>query len=384
MIRILSALLVFFISTTVFAQTEPAPVPAPSPTPVATPEPTPAPIVEAPAQLSEPVPGLAIPSVKPSFALDVLAALPTENAVPAQERFRFRTLDIGARIDFDERSHAVIDVGGRDSNGTMTFRLREGYVQAAVDSWSVLAGSFFLGFGLLNRIPSTDWPFTSAPLSQSEFFSEERAYDSGAELTWRANDRVAVALGVTNGYWYGTAPITGGDKPLTPTHYARPSLVVPVGDGRIEFAFDYLSRVDVTGERMRLGGFEAAFTRGPVTDPTWTTWLEVNHRYNLPSGLPLEEKLGGYLFNQAKIDRSWSAGVRLDALTITSLTNTSGQNRANLQAAVVPVATYRLTPATELKTSYTYLRETRDGDSTRGEQRIEFVFTARSSGRPSP
>lgn len=368
-----------FLVSTVFCSVTLAQTASPTPSPTATPvaiavaPPSPTPT---PAEASSTELGFELPLVTPWIAFDVFAVLPTENAVPMQERFRFRTLDFGAKLDFHPNVRAVIDVGGRDSTGDFALRLREGYVE--VDhSWSELrAGTFFLNFGLLNRTPRPKWPFPSAPLSHTEFFADERSYDSGVEWTYRPSDRIALELGLTNGYWYGTAPTTGGDKPLTPTHYVRPTLMIPVADGSVSVALDYLSRVDFSGERTRLAGLEAEFSRGDAENPLWLTWLEIHHRYRQPSGLALEEKVGGYLYNQARIARRWSAGLRLDALTIPTLTAANGEHRNNLQAEVVPVVTYRLTDSTQVKTSYTYMRETRDGDTTRSEQRFELQFSA--------
>ncbi|MES2964079.1 MAG: hypothetical protein V4760_09335 [Bdellovibrionota bacterium] len=356
------------------AVSTPTPTPSPSPGTVSTPvsSPLPGPVVET---SLEPL-GFELPSITPWIAFDVLAVAPTENAVPSQEKFRFRTLDLGARFDFDSDVHAVVTVGGRDSLGEISLRLREGFV-AVTRSWSEFrAGHFFLNVGLLNGTPRARWPFPTAPLSHTEFFADERAYDSGGELTLKVTDRLSLGIGLTNGYWYGSAPTTGGDKPLSPTHYVRPTLAIPIGDGSAIVAVDYLSRVDFTGERTRLSGLEVAFSRGSAENPTWMTWIEVHHRYRQPSGLALEEKLGGYVYNQARIDRRWSAGLRLDALTIPTLTAANGQHRNNLQAEFVPVVTYRLTDATQLKTSYTYMRETRDGDTPRSEQRFELQFSA--------
>lgn len=364
------------ISSFAFATTPvtPSPTPEPSPTPL------PAPVTTAPETTGPETPSL---SVTPWVTLDLLATLPTENVNPSRERFRFRTLELGARFDLDPRLFAVVNVGGRDSNGTLAMKLREGYVATVSDAWSFRAGIFFLNVGLLNRMPQETWPFPSAPLSQADFFDDERAYDSGVEAGYRPSDRFELGLGVTNGYWYGSAPTSGGDKPSTPTHYVRPAFVIPTGDGRVNVAIDYLSRVDFYGERLRIGGLEVTFERGSAENPTWLTLLEVNHKYRLPSGLALEEKLGGYLHNQARIDEKWSAGVRLDALTIPTLTSASGGHRDNLQAAIVPVAIYRLSKDASLKSAYTYLRETRDGDTTRSEQRFELQFAARFDWLPT-
>lgn len=367
------------LTMTPLAVAEVGPSTSPTPAASATSSPELESVAETPSNLEAP---FSLLSVKPWVALDVIGSFPTENANPTRERFRFRTLDAGARFDFDSGLFAVVDIGGRDSNGILSLRMREGFVAATHPTTDLRVGLFFLNLGLLNRLPQDKWPFPSAPLSQLEFFDDERAYDSGVEWTYHPTDRIDLGLGLTSGYWYGAAPLTGGDKPLTPTHYVRPALKIPVGDGWLDLAVDYVSRVDVTGERMRIGGFEAAFSRGPADDPSWLTMFEVNHKYRQPPSLALEEKLGGYLYNQARIDRRWSAGVRLDALTVPTLTAAAGGHRANLQAAIVPVATYRLTSSTALKSAYTYMRETRDGDNDRSEQRFELQFTARFDSFP--
>ena len=327
---------------------------------------------------------LTLPAFKPWLAVDVYAPLPTENAPPEAERFKVRTLDVGTNFEFNSGLSAVVDIGGRDDRSSLAVALREGYVLAKLGSLraDLRAGRFFLNIGALNRLPVTQWPFPGTPISRTTFFAEERAADSGAELTahFLDLDQLNLTVGLTNGYWYGTQPITGGDKPLTPTHYLRPNTQLAIGDGRLDLGFDYLSRVDSTGERTRISGVDLTFHRGAQAQPIWLTMLEANHRFRLPAGLPIEEIVGGFLYNQARVNDRFSAGLRLDAITNMSLTNSSGSKRDNLRAAFVPVLAYRLAPNADLRGSYTYVRETLDGNTTRSEQRFEVQFAAQFSG----
>jgi len=302
--------------------------------------------------------------------------IPFENATTDGDRLRLRSAEFTVQSDFDDRSPALngkLTLGAEDSTGDLIFNIREGFLSAELlKGLSLRAGKFYLPVGLLNQTRRSAWPFLSAPRALSLFFTENGVVDTGADLAY-VTSHFAIRAGATNGFRYDSSVQNGGTKPKTPTHFVRPELSFNVGASVLTLAANYLGRVDDAGDVLHIAGLDGSISALEETPDSWDAQFEFYHRYQNPlsQNLPIVEDVGGYLFAEKGLGRSSLAGLRFDLYKIPSLTDTSGANRKNLTWALSPVFTYRGRDHLRFQAEYTYLKETRDGDSARVEQVFE-------------
>jgi hypothetical protein len=300
--------------------------------------------------------------------------VPIENAIPDGDRLRIRSVELTAQSSFDDLApglFAKLTLGGEDTSGDLTLNIREGFIGLSSGGFTARAGKFFLPVGILNQTRRSAWEIISAPRPIALFFAEAGVVDTGVDLAY-ANDTFEMRAGVTNGYRYDSAVLNTGTKPMTPTHFARPSFTFHSGNSRIAIAADYVGRVSDDGTSMRVAGVDAALMPTAADLWAWQGQLEAYHRYVKPTSIALSEELGGYLLVEKGLGASSLLGLRFDAYKIPSLKFASGDERKNMTLAVSPVYTYRARDHVKMQLAYTYLKETRDGDTARAEQSFEF------------
>jgi hypothetical protein len=313
---------------------------------------------------------------------ELYAPFPTENPTIDGNRMRIRSVELTAQSSFDDvlpGLHGKLTAGADDVAGDLVFNIREGYVVASdlgVDGLDFRAGKFYLPIGLLNQERRSSWNFPSAPRAIALFFTDNGLVDTGLDLLYHTG-RFQIRAGASNGYRFDSSIQNGGTRPLTPTHFVRPEVVFHLGESDLSIAGNYLSRIDNQGEILRISGVDVSLTPAKDDSASWRGQMELFHRYQNPQqGLALVEDVGGYIFAGKKCAQKLSGGVRLDVYKIPSLTDQSGANRKNLTLALTPVVTYEPRGHARLQGSYTYLKETRDGNTDRAEQMFEIRFIA--------
>lgn len=304
--------------------------------------------------------------------------VPVENATTDGDRLRIRSVELTTQADFDDWSPALfgkLTVGAEDSSGDLIFNIREGFVTAELlKGLDLRVGKFYLPIGILNQSRRSAWSFISAPRALSLFFTENGVVDTGLDFTYSPSEHFALRVGASNGFRYDSSIQNGGTKPQTPTHFVRPEFAFNIGSSALTVAVDYLGRVDEVGDTLHVAGLDASLAPIDESPYAWDGQFEFYHRYQNPAseGLAIVEDIGGYLFAEKGIGEKTLAGLRVDAYKIPSLTDVNGANRKNMTWAASPVFTYRGRDHLRLQAEYTYLKETRDGDSTRVEQIFEF------------
>ncbi|CAN5521363.1 hypothetical protein BH10BDE1_BH10BDE1_14630 [soil metagenome] len=314
-------------------------------------------------------------------AVDVVTDFGIENPPADSGRLRIRSFEFGASSLIDAMWSAKVNIGGHDNSGTLDLEIQEAFVSSEqlIPNTEIKAGRFYLGLGVLNRMHSYDWGFTSPPKSQFTFFAAEPVADSGLEFTHRFGGAVPIELtaGLTNGWSYQHVS-TPGRRPQVATHYLHPTAIFSFGDGRtLSTGLNYLGRTDADSVLTRLVGLDLTYKSLRGLFVQTIVQSEVYHRIQSSSTLPLAEDVGGYVWCQTSVgDGRWSVGGRLDAFTTLSLRNVSGDKRQNLDYGMTPTLSFQSSPASTLRASYSYLVESRDGDNTRAEQRVEIQLVA--------
>lgn len=323
-------------------------------------------------------------------ALDLVNDLGIENPPVDSGRLRVRSFEIAAFAPVDTLFDALVNVAGHDEAGTIEIELHEAYITSTrlIPRTRLKAGQFFLGVGRLNQFHSHDWPFTSAPLVQSLFFSDEAVTDTGFEVGHLIDTAVPidVVAGVTNGWNYGHSH-TSGRRPLAATHYLHPSFFFDFGENRgLLIGLNYIGRTDADSVQMRITGIDITYKNKGTSGKILETLVqgEFYHRLRSSSSIPAEEDLGGYLFGQTSLgDEGWFAGLRADAYTNLTLTSGNGERRSNLNFALVPVVSYKASEFSTFRVSYTFAQETRQDDPTRNEQKVELQLVTLLGSHPA-
>lgn len=340
--------------------------------------------------------GNVLANLQTSAALDLYAPFPMQNAGSDSERLRVRSAELLFFGPIDHLFDSTLSIAGHDENGEFELSLHEGYIGSTklIPNARFRVGKFFLGVGRLNQFHQHDWPFISPPKSHAMFFAEtavdaaanEGAADTGAEFSYLlpTDFYLDITAGITNGYCYGHCHTNGGDRPLAPVHYLRPVMFFNLANGSgMQTGFNYLARTESDGKHVRIAGIDLTYKKrqGRILD--WLIQSEFYHRFTRPNGLPNVEEIGGYLYSEHGINEQWSAGLRLDAFTTPSLTFTTGDRRKNFDYGVVPVLTYKVSEFSTVRASYTFLNETREGDSNRPVQKIELQLISFLGAHPA-
>jgi len=219
-------------------------------------------------------------------------------------------------------------------------------------------GQFFLGFGRLNQFHRHDWPFTTAPKVQSEFFADEAAKDTGIEYSWLTPlpFYLDLTIGITNGWVFGEAD-TLGTKPYFPTHYLRALTYFDLpGKGGLQTGLNYVGRKDDQGKSFTYLGLDATAKWREAKVIHFLVQSEFWLRLERPrDGLDVDT-LGFYLYPEYCLGDGWFAGLRFDYLTVTKQPG----RVSNFQAALLPQITWRPSEFTTVRLGYTYRAQYED------------------------
>ncbi|MBK7892639.1 MAG: hypothetical protein IPJ84_17870 [Bdellovibrionales bacterium] len=323
-------------------------------------------------------------------ALDLASELGIENPTPDGGRLKVRSFEVAVSGPVDPLFDALINIAGHDESGTIEVELHEAVISSSrlVPGVRLRAGRFLLGIGRLNQFHSHDWPFFSAPKMQSLFFAEEAVTDSGVEvgylLPWDTGVPIDIVAGATNGWSYGHTH-TGGQRPLTPTHYLHPSVFIE-GDSPgvgTQLGLNYLGRTDADSLRLQLTGIDLTHKRRTGKRLDFLLQAEVFHRLRAKATLDNMEDVAGYLYSEWALDDTWSAGVRADVYSDLSLKFGTGDARKNLDYGFVPVLTYRPSEFSRLQFSYSLQTETKEGDQNRNEQVVFIQLVSMIGAHPA-
>ncbi|MDX9732361.1 MAG: hypothetical protein RBT63_11360 [Bdellovibrionales bacterium] len=325
-------------------------------------------------------------------AADLVAEFGMQNPPVDTGRLRVRGFEIAAFAPVDPLFDALVNIAGHDENGVIEMELHEAVISSTrlLPQTRFKVGRFLLGVGRLNQSHSHDWPFTSPPKMQKVFFSEEAAIDTGGEIGRVLNlfgeDGVPVdiVVGMTNGWTYGHSH-TGGRRPMMATHYVHPSFFFDLGANRgFLLGLNYLGRTDADSILTQLAGVDFTYKRREGRKLATLVQGEVFYRRQSSSSLPDSEEIGGYVFSNFAVgDAGWSAGLRLDGFTTPSSRFLNGERRENFDFAAVPVVSYKASEFSTFRVSYTFGAETRQGDDTRHEQKIELQLISIMGAHPA-
>lgn len=309
-------------------------------------------------------------------ALEILVVAPIQNGNPDSDRARVRTFELTGQTLFDALPNGVatkVTLGGFDNAGDLEIGLREGFAQTSISKFDIRVGKYFLPIGLFNQTRHSAWITPSAPRVITRFFGNDGIVDTGLDLVWHAAPIFRLRGGVMNGYTYGPGLTSAGIKPRTPTHYLRPTFDFAVSNDRVvTISGNYVGRMDDEGTFTKISG--ADFTLLPRLEEkrSWFMQGELFNRELKKSGFAAETNLGGTIYYEKGLTNTFAAGLRADAISITSLKRVDGSKWSNLDWALAPVVSFYAGNEFKFQAAYTYLKENRSGDSARTEQTLEF------------
>jgi hypothetical protein len=257
--------------------------------------------------------------------------------------------------------------------------LNEAFISSAtlIPETFFKVGKFYLDLGILNGEHQTEWPFPTAPFYHKLFFDKNNVVDTGLEATWSSpNRRFDIELGYTAGYNFGHDETNTGTKPVTPTSYVHPKWHSE--SGHLDIGLNYVDRADSMGEQTEITGYDIKYrtTNDKHASSSWLVQNETYYRFQTPSGEPLTEEVGGYIYTQHNWNPQWGAGLRVDGYSMLSLKNLSGGNRRNVNYALVPVLSYQMSDNTQIRAAYNYNVAVLGGTSDVSVQIFELQFVA--------
>ena len=196
-----------------------------------------------------------------SLAVDLLADFKLNKESKSSDGFFTREAELSLYGPIDHLFDGVLTMSAHREHGVQMFEVHEASISSSklLKGFSFRAGQFFLGLGRLNRFHRHDWPFTEAPIVQKKYFDSEGVSDSGLEASYLMplDFYLNITAGVTNGWTYGHAH-NEGEKPKTPTHYARVSSFLDGDDVYgLALGLNYLGRESSEGEKLELLGLDA-------------------------------------------------------------------------------------------------------------------------------
>lgn len=309
-------------------------------------------------------------------ALELLVVAPVQNGTPDSDRARVRSFELTGQTKFEALPNGVftkVTLGGFDNSGDLEIGLREAFAQTSISKFDFQVGKYFLPIGLFNQTRHSAWVTPGAPRVITRLFGNDGIVDTGLDVRWRVADIFRVRAGVMNGYTFGPGLTSAGVKPLTPTHYVRPTFDFRLNENRlVTVSLNYVGRMDDERSFTKISGVDFTLLPTAQASKAWFAQGEVFNRDLKKIGFQTETNLGGTLYFEKGFWDSWAAGLRADAVSITSLKQVDGSKRSNLDWALAPVVSFYAGTDFKFQGAYTYLKETRTGDSNRTEQTLEF------------
>lgn len=320
-----------------------------------------------------------IQEMQTSVSVDLLSQVSLDDS--DQNRTNVREAEMLFYSPIDHLFDGMLNIAAHKEGGEYVFEIHEAYIGSSklVPRTSFKIGKFLLGVGRLNQVHRHDWPFTEAPKSHREFFADESASDTGAELRFLLPTRryMDLTVGVTDGYCYGHCHVEG-DRPKRPLFYLRPSVFFDQGGGSgILMGLNFLSRKNHTGVQTDLFGFDLVHKVREGRNLKWKNQFEVFYENQSSSSLATQERLGAYFYTQRGLTENLSAGLRLDAFTdLSRKFESNGESRDNFDYGLVPQLTYASSEFSKIRFSYSHEIETLKGvsDIKNREFLLQFVF----------
>jgi len=282
--------------------------------------------------------------VQTSISVDIVGNTFARKDDPAT-KLSVREAEVFFFAPIDPTFDGVLGIAAHQEGGTALFEIHEATIGSTkLIPWSRFrVGQFFLGVGKLNSTHRHDWPFTSAPRVHREFFGEEGVDDTGIEYSILPPLPVSLdlTLGVANGWKFGHAH-NAGEKPKTPTHYARlVNFVELPWNGGLQTGLNYLGRTDSQRTRTSLAGLDVtAKWREGKTVPLFFQG-ELWHRTLATTGADASKSLGFYAFPQANLFEGLDVGVRYDGYTALTLEDAVGRKVKNYVESYAPTLSWK-------------------------------------------
>ena len=243
----------------------------------------------------------------------------------AENKLRMRSAELSLFSPIDHVYDGSIGLAAHDENGEVLFELHELTVSSSklIPRTNFKFGKYFLGVGRLNRFHQHDWPFTKAPMVHKEFFGDEGVLDTGIEANFLipVESSIELTLGTTSGYTYGHSH-TAGEKPKTPTHYARLSSFFPFSSvNGTQIGLNYFSRTDADEIQMTLFGMDGILKIREGKHAKHLFQTEMWARLIESPESEFGRQVGMYLFYDYYLGGSSFLGFRLDGFKDTTRRN---------------------------------------------------------------
>lgn len=301
--------------------------------------------------------------LKYSVAGDIVGTLGAKKATTAssdRDRMIGREAELSLYGPVDHLFDAQSSLAAHFEDGESTYEIHELFVSSSklIPRSRLKLGKFFLGVGKLNRVHRHDWPFTTAPLVQSELFNtKEGADDAGFEYGYLlpVPFYLDLTVGLTSGFTFGHSH-SAGSRPLTPTHYARLATYFDLfSDGGAELGLNYLGRTAGDRTKSDYVGLDVTAKWRDGKTVRFLLQSEVWWRQTKAGNGVIERKLGSYTFPQFGFSPNWLIGLRFDTLSFLNKTNSLTQQREkNINYWIVPTLTYKASEFSTFRLSYTW------------------------------
>lgn len=314
-----------------------------------------------------------------SLAADLTYRQGLKGEDPGNEKLMVREAELMFFGPVDHRWDAMFSLAAHDENSETIFELHELFLESnkIFPRTNIKVGQFFLGIGRLNQIHRHDWSFTSAPLVHKTFLDYEGVFDAGLEIDYLfdTENYWNLTLGVTSGHRFGHSH-TAGQKPKTPTHYARLAHFVDFGRANgMEVGLNYLGRTDGNSNRQSIAGldFISKWRSGRVL--RWQLKSEWWYRKGENVANERDESFGGYIFGEHRFNEQWGLGLRTDMFKeLTRYDSITEQKLNHIHYGVGPSLTFRNSEFSWIRATFFHEFERVEGNTLDRDTRIELQF----------
>lgn len=303
-----------------------------------------------------------------SVAGDLVGSIDAGAKGGAANRLDVREAEVMLYAPIDHLFDGVVSLAAHQEEGELTFEVHETYIGSTrlIPRSRFRVGQFFLGFGRLNQFHRHDWPFTSAPKVQRDFFGDEGVLDTGVEYSWLTPlpFYLDLTFGITNGWVFGHAH-GQGTKAYVPTHYLHATTSATLSDtGVAQIGLSYIGRKDSDAIQSTYLGLDATAKWRESARLVFLFqnefWIRLK-RPRIASGSDSEDALGFYLYPQYGFSPNWMFGVRFDGYSMLSRTDGFGNSAKSFDYAFVPTLTYKASEFSTIRASFQWGGTRADG-----------------------
>ncbi|MBX3017183.1 MAG: hypothetical protein KF767_04790 [Bdellovibrionaceae bacterium] len=303
-------------------------------------------------------------------AADLFLPVHSDQNQVDENRLRIRSAELSISGSVDQYFEGTLTFAGHSHGGNFLWDVHEAYLRTNDYLWEnteVKVGKFLLGIGRLNQIHQHEWLFTEAPRVHRQFFAEEAAMDTGAEVRHRFNETFNLTAGVTNGYCYGHCDQLGR-RPLAPVHYLRGE--VATDDSRT--GLNYWGYTDFSGERVWHTGVDFVWKKMSHGRAKHLIQTETYYRNKIPELGAASVHAGTYLYYQRTWNRRLSSGLRADLFSeLNRRWELVDEKRDNLDYALTLNSTYRAGEYSTLRGGLVHEALTQRGVAAVVDNRVE-------------